>query len=77
VRVAVGRPLAIRGGGYGELTILFDCRLLEEGPFQLSEEIEGAEYFSPNALPPMADAALECLVEALAALSPAAPIRTP
>src|SRR3954465_1340125 len=25
VRVAVGQALATRGGGYGELTILFDC----------------------------------------------------
>jgi ADP-ribose pyrophosphatase YjhB (NUDIX family) len=77
VEIDVGQPLATRGGGYGELTILFDCRLLEEGPFRLSDEIERAEFFRPDALPPMAEVVRDCLAEALAALSPAAPIRTP
>jgi 8-oxo-dGTP pyrophosphatase MutT (NUDIX family) len=68
VRVAVGHPLAMHGGGYGEVTILFDCRLLDGPTFRLSDEIERAEFFHPDALPPMAEAARECLTEALAAL---------
>ena len=76
VRVAVGRPLAIRGGGYGELTILFDCRRLDDAPLQLSDEIARAELFHPDALPPMADAAHECLTEALEALAMGRPLRT-
>ena len=69
VGVEVGRALATRGGGYGELTILFDCRLLDDAPFRLSSEIERAEFFAPEALPPMAEAARACLTEALAALA--------
>lgn len=70
MRVAVGRALATRGGGYGELTILFDCRLLDDAPFRLSDEIERAEFFEPEALPPMSGIARACLTEALAALTP-------
>ena len=69
VRVAVGRPLATRGGGYGELTILFDCRRLDDAPFRLSDEIARAEFFWPEALPPMSGIARACLAEALAALA--------
>jgi ADP-ribose pyrophosphatase YjhB (NUDIX family) len=69
VHIAVGQPLATRGGGYGELTILFDCRRLDDAPLQLSDEIAQARFFSPDALPPMADGARECLTEALAALA--------
>lgn len=66
--VAVGRPLAVRGGGYGEVAILFECELLSALPFQLSDEIARAEFFDPAALPPMAAAARRCLLEALATL---------
>ena len=76
VRIAVGRPLAIRGGGYGELTILFDCRRLDDAPFRFSDEIARAEFFHPDALPPMADVALACLTEALEALTTDRPLRT-
>jgi len=69
VRVAVGQALATRGGGYGELTILFDCRRLDDDPFRFSDEIARAEFFSPDALPPMSADARECLIEALAALA--------
>jgi len=69
VRVDVGRALATRGGGYGELTILFDCRRLDDAPFRLSDEIAQAEFFRPEALPPMSVMARACLTEALAALA--------
>jgi 8-oxo-dGTP pyrophosphatase MutT (NUDIX family) len=69
VRVAVGRALATRGGGYGELTILFDCRRLDDAPFRLSDEIARAEFFQPDALPPMSDMARDCLLEALDTLA--------
>jgi 8-oxo-dGTP pyrophosphatase MutT (NUDIX family) len=68
VRVEVGPPLATRTGGYGELTILFDCRRLDDAPFRLSDEIARAAFFHPDALPPMADVTRESLTEALAAL---------
>ena len=76
VRVAVGQPLATRGGGYGELTILFDCRRLDDAPFRLSDEILRAEFFHPDALPPMYDIAQDCLIEALDALGAGPLIRT-
>ena len=76
VRVAVGRPLATRGGGYGELTILFDCRRLDNAPFRLSHEIEQADFFHPGALPPMYDVARDCLFEALEALAAGPSVRT-
>jgi 8-oxo-dGTP pyrophosphatase MutT (NUDIX family) len=69
LHIEVGRALAMRGGGYGELTILFDCRRVDDAPLRLSDEIARAEFFPPDALPPMAGAALECLTEALEALA--------
>jgi 8-oxo-dGTP pyrophosphatase MutT (NUDIX family) len=66
VEVDVGRPLATRGGGYGELTILFACRLRDASTFRLSDEIERAEFFRSDALPPMAAVVRDCLDEALA-----------
>jgi ADP-ribose pyrophosphatase YjhB (NUDIX family) len=76
VEIDVGRPLATRGGGYGELTILFECRLRGASRFRLSDEIERAEFFHVDALPPMTELVRDCLAEALAALTPAAPFRT-
>lgn len=76
MRVAIGRPLATRGGGYGELTVLFDCRRLDDAPFRLSDEIARAEFFHPDALPPMYDLARECLTEALQALAAETPLNT-
>ena len=76
MHVEAGRALAMRGGGYGELTILFDCRRLDDAPLRLSDEIARAEFFPPDALPPMADGALECLNEALEALEVGAEVRT-
>ncbi|HZO29682.1 MAG TPA: NUDIX hydrolase [Chloroflexota bacterium] len=76
LRVDVGRPLATRDGGYGELTILFDCRLLDDAPIRPSYEIAQAEFFHPDALPPMYDVARDCLLEGLAALNREQPVRT-
>ena len=58
----------MRGGGYGEVAILFECRLLSAPPFRLSDEIARAEFFDPKALPPMAEAARQSVLEALATL---------
>ena len=69
VEVTVGRPLATCEGGYGELTILFCCDRLDDAELRLSDEIERAEYFAPNALPPMPDLVRSCLLEALEGLS--------
>src|SRR5215212_12229450 len=66
--VTVGRPLAVGSGGYGEVTILFECHLLGEPTLRLSDEIERAAFFPPDALPPLADQTRRWLAEALATL---------
>ena len=74
LEVAVGRPLAVGGGGYGEVTILFDCMPLGEPNLRLSDEIERAAFFPPDALPPLADQTRRWLAEALAALDADRPL---
>jgi 8-oxo-dGTP pyrophosphatase MutT (NUDIX family) len=68
LHVKVGRPLALGGGGYGELTVLFECQVIGDLTLILSEEIERAAFFHPDALPPMADQTQRWLAEALAVL---------
>lgn len=74
LEVAVGRPLAVGGGGYGEVTILFDCAPVGEPNLRLSDEIERAAFFPPDALPPLADQTRRWLAEALAALGADLPL---
>jgi 8-oxo-dGTP pyrophosphatase MutT (NUDIX family) len=66
--VTIGRPLAIGGGGYGELTVLFEAEIEGEPVLTLSDEIERAEFFLADALPPLADQTHRWLTEAFAAL---------
>ena len=70
IRVEVGRALATRTGGYGELAILFDCRRIDDAPLRLSHEIEEARYFALEDLPPQlsGDLTYASLLEAVAAL---------
>jgi len=68
LQVTIGPPLAIGGGGYGELTVLFAADIVGEPTLTLSDEIERADYFSPDALPPLADQTRRWLSEAFAAL---------
>ncbi|MFN8635279.1 MAG: NUDIX domain-containing protein [Chloroflexota bacterium] len=70
LRVEVGRPLAVSAGGYGEITILFECRLLGEPAVTLSHEIDEADFFPTDDLPPLTDATRAWIEEALAALGP-------
>ena len=67
LRVAVGRPLAIGTGGYDQVNILFECRVLDERDAGLSQEIDRAAYFAPNELPPMPAGTRRWLEEGLAA----------
>jgi ADP-ribose pyrophosphatase YjhB (NUDIX family) len=68
LRVAIGRPLAVGGGGYSEVTILFECRLVGNLALRLSNEIARADFFDPQALPPMPEPTRRWLAEGLAAL---------
>ena len=77
LRIAVGRALAIGGGGYGEVTVLFEGRVLGEPVLHLSEEIERAEYFPLDALPPMAEQTWRWLTEALETLGIVPPAFVP
>src|SRR5215212_1735638 len=58
----------VGGGGYGEVTILFECQVIGEPTLRLSDEIERAAFFPPDALPPLADQTRRWLAEALATL---------
>jgi ADP-ribose pyrophosphatase YjhB (NUDIX family) len=69
LRVAVGRPLAVGTGGYGELNLLFECELLGDPILSLSAEIERADFFKLDALPPLAEQTKLWLAEALALLA--------
>lgn len=66
--VTIGRPLAIGGGGYGELTVLFEAEIVGEPVLTLSDEIERADFFPPDALPSLADQTRRWLTEAFATL---------
>lgn len=68
LRIAIGRALAIGGGGYGEVTVLFEGQVLGEQTLNLSEEIERAAYFALDGLPPMAEQTWRWLAEALETL---------
>jgi ADP-ribose pyrophosphatase YjhB (NUDIX family) len=74
LRIAVGRALAIGGGGYGEVTVLFEGRALGDLTLLLSEEIERADFFALDALPPMAEQTCRWLAEALEALGIEPPV---
>jgi 8-oxo-dGTP pyrophosphatase MutT (NUDIX family) len=66
--VTIHRPLAIGGGGYGELTVLFEAEIVGEPVLTLSDEIERADFFPPDALPSLADQTRRWLAEAFSAL---------
>jgi 8-oxo-dGTP pyrophosphatase MutT (NUDIX family) len=68
LHVTIGRPLAIGGGGYGELTVLFEAAIVGEPILTLSDEIERAAFFPPDALPSLANQTHRWLTEAFAAL---------
>jgi ADP-ribose pyrophosphatase YjhB (NUDIX family) len=68
ISVEIGRPLAARGGGYGEVTILFEAHRLDDAALCLSDEIECVAYFPPDALPPMPEIVRSYILEAVEAL---------
>ena len=73
VPVRIGRALAARSGGYGEVTILFEAIRLNDAVFTFSDEILRAEFFAPDALPPMPEIVRSYIQEAVEAL----PANTP
>ena len=77
LRVAVGPPLAVGTGAYGQINILFDCRILDDREARLSDEVDRATYFPPSDLPPTYPGVRGWLREALAvhgiAADPTAP----
>jgi 8-oxo-dGTP pyrophosphatase MutT (NUDIX family) len=77
LRVRIGRPLAIGGGGYGEVTVLFEGHSVGETSLHLSDEIERAAYFPLDALPPMAEQTWHWLAEACVALGIEPPVVVP
>lgn len=68
IPVEIGRPLAASGGGYGEVTILFEAHRLDDAELRLSDEIERVGYFLPAELPAMPEIIRSYILEAVAAL---------
>jgi ADP-ribose pyrophosphatase YjhB (NUDIX family) len=65
--VEVGRPLSIGVGDYGALSVLFECRVIADSALRLSDEVDRAGFFPPDALPPMPEYARRWLLSGLAA----------
>jgi 8-oxo-dGTP pyrophosphatase MutT (NUDIX family) len=65
--VTVGRPLSVALGDLGAMSVLFDCRVLGDPSLRLSDEVDRAAFFPPDALPPMPDYARRWILDGLAA----------
>ena len=63
------------GGGYGEVTILFEAHGLDDAELHLSDEIERVGFFFPAELPPMPEIVRSYILEAVAALGKDGPSR--
>jgi 8-oxo-dGTP diphosphatase len=67
LRVTAGRVLGIDSGPYGEISIAFECSVVEDTGFVPSEETDQLGYFAPDHLPPMTVDTRRVLENALAA----------
>jgi ADP-ribose pyrophosphatase YjhB (NUDIX family) len=65
--VRAGRVLAANTGPYGHLRLAYRCELTGPGTIRCGVEVTGAEWFAPEALPPLPDDVRALLDEALAA----------
>lgn len=70
LRVLVGRVLAVGTGGYGEIILLFEGRLVDDQAPGPSEEIASAAYFPTTDLPPLSAQTRDWLEEAFNAQRP-------
>ena len=53
LRIVAGRLLETDGGPYGEVSLIFECRVVGDTGFRPSAENDSIGYFSPASLPPM------------------------
>lgn len=67
LRVTTGRILAVDGGPYGEISLVFECRVIGDAGFRPSDETDQIGYFPPDQLPPMIADTRRILEQALAA----------
>ena len=54
LRITAGRLLEVDGGPYGEISLVFECRVVEDNGFRPSAETDRIGYFAPDRLPAMA-----------------------
>ena len=54
LRIAAGRLLEVDGGPYGEVSLVFECRVIGDNGFRPSAETDRIGYFAPDHLPSMA-----------------------
>ena len=53
LRVMAGRLIEVDGGPYGEVSLVFECRIVGDNGFQPGPETDRIGYFSPDRLPSM------------------------
>jgi ADP-ribose pyrophosphatase YjhB (NUDIX family) len=53
LRVTAGRLLEVDGGPYGEVSLVFECQIVDDGGFQPGPETDRIGYFSPASFPSM------------------------
>ena len=51
LRMTAGRLLEIDGGPYGEVSLVFECRIVGDSGFRPGPETDRIGYFSPDRLP--------------------------
>lgn len=53
LRVTAGRLLEVDSGPYGEVSLVFECQIVDDNGFQPGPETDRIGYFSPARLPNM------------------------
>ena len=66
LRVTAGRLLEVDGGPYGEVSLVFECQIVDDTGFQPGPETDRIGYFSPASLPSMTAEARSLLERTIA-----------
>lgn len=53
LRVTAGRLLEVDGGPYGEVSLVFECRIVGDNGFHPGPETDRIGYFAPDSFPAM------------------------
>jgi 8-oxo-dGTP pyrophosphatase MutT (NUDIX family) len=67
LRVTAGRLLEVGSGPYGDVSLVFECAVVDDGGFQPGPETDRLAYFAPDHLPMMTVETRRLLERAIAA----------